>query len=151
MSRANVSESQRKDFYLYVDEFQNFATTSFIKILSEARKYHLNLILANQYIAQLDEPIQKAIFGNVGSLASFIVGASDAKVLFAEYGKNISENELISLARFQIAMRLSINNTTSTPFMAYTLPLPDCANQNKEKIIRSSLERYTKLPVSFLY
>src|SRR3990167_1642780 len=74
MNRSNIGEEERKDFFLYVDEFQNFATNSFIKILSEARKYRLSLILANQYIEQLDEAVQKAIFGNVGTLVSFVVG-----------------------------------------------------------------------------
>lgn len=144
MSRALVSEETRKDFYLYVDEFQNFATKSFIKILSEARKYRLNLILANQYIAQIDEDVQKAIFGNVGSLASFIVGAGDAKILFNEFSKIIPEEDLTNLAKYQIALRLSIDGTTSAPFLAQTLPLPESSNQNKEKVIRSSTERYTK-------
>lgn len=144
MSRALVTESERKDFYLYVDEFQNFATQSFIKILSEARKYRLNLILANQYIAQIDEDVQKAIFGNVGSLASFIVGAGDAKILFNEYSKIIPEEDLTNLAKYQIALRLSIDGTTSAPFLAQTLPLPESSNQNKDKVIRSSIERYTK-------
>ena len=75
MDRVRVPEEQRRDFYLYVDEFQNFATSSFVKILSEARKYRLNLTVANQYIGQLTEDVMKAIFGNVGSLSSFVVGA----------------------------------------------------------------------------
>lgn len=144
MNRAAMPEKDRKDFYLYVDEFQNFATTSFVKILSEARKYHLNLVLGNQYIAQVDEEVQKAIFGNVGSIASFIVGATDAKALFLEFGKVIPEEDLTSLPRFQIALRLSIDSSTSAPFLGTTLPLPDCKNSNREKVIRASLERYTK-------
>ncbi len=145
MNRVGMPEAQRKDFYLYVDEFQNFATTSFIKILSEARKYHLNLVLANQYIAQLDEAIQKAVFGNVGSLVAFTLGAADAKAMFVEFGKALTEEELVNLARYQIAVRLSIEQATSGTFLAQTLPLPDCANQNREKVIRASMERYTKL------
>jgi len=144
MSRANMPEADRKDFYLYVDEFQNFATQSFVKILSEARKYRLNLILANQYIAQIDEDVQKAIFGNVGSLASFIVGAGDARLLFNEFSKVIPEEDLTNLAKHQIALRLSIDGAMSAPFLAQTLPLPESSNQNKEKVIRSSTERYTK-------
>lgn len=144
MSRVNVSEAERKDFYLYVDEFQNFATTSFVKILSEARKYRLNLTLANQYIAQVDETIQKAIFGNVGSIACFTLGAGDAKTLFLEFGKKLTEEELVNLSRYQIALKLSIDGTTSLPFLAQTLPLPECFNQQKDKVIRASLERYTR-------
>jgi type IV secretory pathway VirB4 component len=86
MNRSFIKEHDRKDFFLYVDEFQNFATHSFIKILSEARKYRLSLTLANQYIEQLDEEIQRAIFGNVGTLMSFVVGSRDAYVLSKEFG-----------------------------------------------------------------
>ncbi|KXK09701.1 MAG: AAA-like domain protein [candidate division WS6 bacterium OLB21] len=81
MSRADISESQRKDFYLYVDEFQNFSTEDFAQILSEARKYRLNLIVANQYIAQIDEKIRDAVFGNVGTVVSMKVGTTDAQFL----------------------------------------------------------------------
>jgi type IV secretory pathway TraG/TraD family ATPase VirD4 len=86
MARVHVPEESRRDFYLYVDEFQNFATESFTKILSEARKYRLNLTLANQYIAQVPEEVQKAIFGNCGSIVSFVMGADDAQVFNKEFG-----------------------------------------------------------------
>ena len=86
-----------KRFYLYVDEFQNFATNSFIKILSEARKYRLDLTLANQYIGQIDEEVQKAIFGNAGSIVSFSVGAFDARLLAREFGLKYKEEELVGL------------------------------------------------------
>lgn len=145
MNRVNVPEEERKDFYLYVDEFQNFATTSFIKILSEARKYRLNLILANQYIAQVPEEIQKAIFGNVGTLMCFLVGAEDAQIMAREFGQVYKEEELVSIGNYQIINKISIDNLTTRPFYAYTLPLPRSKNQNREKIIRLSRERYTKL------
>lgn len=144
MQRVNMPESERKDFYLYVDEFQNFATTSFIKILSEARKYHLNLILANQYMAQLQEEVQKAIFGNVGSTTTFTVGAGDARILFNEFGKVIAEEQLVSLAKYQIALKLSVDGATSTPFLANTLPLLSAINSNREKVLRASSERFTR-------
>ncbi|MCL4360427.1 type IV secretion system DNA-binding domain-containing protein [Patescibacteria group bacterium] len=144
MNRVHMKEEDRRDFYLYVDEFQTFATSSFIKILSEARKYHLNLTLANQYIGQIDEDIQKAIFGNVGSLASFGIGALDARIVSAEFGGIYKEEELVNLGNFQIALKLSIDNHTSAPFLATTLPLPRSKNQNREKVIRASRERYTK-------
>ncbi|KUK84161.1 MAG: hypothetical protein XD98_0149 [Microgenomates bacterium 39_6] len=144
MNRANIPEESRRDFYLFVDEFQNFATTSFIKILSEARKYRLNLTLANQYMAQLDEEVQSAIFGNIGSLASFIVGNQDAHVLSREMADNYDENDLISLDRFQILTKLAINGRTSVPFLAYTLPLPNCANQGRNKVIKVSRQRFGK-------
>ena len=96
MGRVNISEEERRDFYLYVDEFQNFATDSFIKILSEARKYKLDLILANQYIAQIPEEVQKAIFGNCGNIASFVMGADDAGVFEKEYGERFTTEDLVS-------------------------------------------------------
>ncbi len=144
MNRVYLSEDERRDFYLYVDEFQNFATNSFIKILSEARKYRLDLTLANQYVGQIDEDVQKAIFGNAGSLVSFGVGASDARLLAREFGLKYKEEELVALGNYQIVLKLSIDNHTSLPFSATTLPLPRSKNENREKVVRSSRERYTK-------
>lgn len=142
MARVHIPEEQRRDFYLYVDEFQNFATTSFNKILSEARKYRLNLILANQYIAQIPEEVQKAIFGNCGSIVSFVMGSEDAQVFSREYGEKYTYDDLVSLNRHQIINRISIDNILSHPFPAYTLPLAAVANHNRQKVIRVSRERY---------
>jgi len=142
MNRSFIKEHERKDFFLYVDEFQNFATHSFIKILSEARKYRLSLTLANQYIEQLDEEVRRAIFGNVGTLISFVVGARDAYVLSKEYGEIYTENDLVSLGRYEVVIKLSIDGMTSAPFPATTLPLPSLKNENREKIIRLSKEKY---------
>lgn len=142
MQRAMIAEEARRDFYLYVDEFQNFATQSFIKILSEARKYRLNLILANQYIAQIEPEVQKAIFGNIGSLTSFVVGADDAGILEKEYGGVFTQSNLVSLDRFQVAVKLTIDAQVTRPFLATTLPLPASRNQNREKVLRVSRERY---------
>ena len=144
MNRVYMAEEDRRDFYLYVDEFQNFATNSFIKILSEARKYRLDLTLANQYIGQIDEEVAKAIFGNAGSLVSFSVGAADSRLLTREFGLKYKEEELVGLGNYQVVLKLSIDNHTSTPFSAVTLTLPSSRNQNREKVIRSSSERYTK-------
>jgi hypothetical protein len=144
MNRVYVGEEKRRDFYLFVDEFQNFATQSFIKILSEARKYRLNLTLANQYIGQIDEDVQKAIFGNAGSMVTFSVGAADARLMSREFGEKYEESELVGLGNFQIVLKLSIDNHTSNPFSAVTLPLPRSRNQNREKVIRVSRERYAK-------
>ena len=144
MNRVYQQEADRKDFYLYVDEFQNFATNSFIKILSEARKYRLCLTLANQYIGQIDEEVQKAIFGNAGSIVAFGVGATDARALSREFGEKYTEAELVSLGNYQILLKLSIDNQTSLPFSALTLPLPRSRNQNRDKVVRSSRERYGK-------
>ena len=144
MNRVNIPETERKDFYLYVDEFQNFATTSFIKILSEARKYRLNIILANQYIGQVEEDVQKAIFGNAGTLISFVIGAQDAHALSREFGQWYKEEDLVNLGSYQIVIKLAIDNLTSLPFHAVTLPLPKSRNQNKEKVLKVSMERYTR-------
>jgi len=142
MNRANMVESERKDFFLYVDEFQNFATTSFIKILSEARKYRLNLILANQYTAQLPVEIQDAIFGNAGTLISFVVGAADANRLMNELGNFYTQDDLVGLARYQIIVKISVNASISNPFSATTLPLPEIKNGNRQKIIAMSEEQF---------
>lgn len=142
MNRANMAESERKDFFLYVDEFQNFATTSFIKILSEARKYRLNLILANQYTAQLPIEIQDAIFGNAGTLISFVVGAADANRLMNELGNFYTQDDLVGLARYQIIVKISVNASISNPFSATTFPLPEKMDGNRELILKASEEQY---------
>lgn len=144
MSRVYMPEEERRDFHLYIDEFQNFATISFIKILSEARKYRLSLILANQYIAQIPDEIKAAIFGNVGSMASFILGAQDAEWMMKEFGNKYTQEDLVSLGRYQIITKLMIDNHMSHPFPAETLSLASSANQNKEKVIRVSRERYAR-------
>lgn len=144
MSRVHIPEEQRRDFYLYVDEFQNFATESFNKILSEARKYRLNLILANQYIAQIPEEVQKAIFGNCGSIISFVMGAEDAAAFEQEYGERYTKEDLVSLSRHQIINKLSIDNMISRPFPAFTLGPAKSNNKNRDKVIRVSSERYSR-------
>ncbi len=142
MQRVNLKPEARTDFYLYVDEFQNFATSSFIKILSEARKYKLNLTLANQYVGQVDEEIQKAIFGNVGTLITFIIGSADAALFEKEFGRKFTAEDLVSLGKFQILLKMAIHGLTSEPFFAQTLPLPTVINHNRDKILRLSLNKY---------
>jgi hypothetical protein len=144
MSRVNMPEQDRRDFYLFVDEFQNFATSSFVKILSEARKYRLNITVANQYMGQLSKDMQEAIFGNVGTLMSFLVGAQDARYLSREFGERYDEEDLVALDNFEVLLRLSIDRKTCKPFYAKTLPLPDCRNKNRDKVLRLSREQYTK-------
>jgi len=144
MRRVDIPEESRKDFYLFVDEFQNFATNSFIKILSEARKYHLSVTLANQYMAQIPDDVQKAIFGNAGTIVTFALGASDAEILIKEFSESFSDKDLINLGRFQIAIKMMIDGNTSRPFLAITLPLPLSKNENREKVIRVSRERWGK-------
>ncbi len=142
MNRSFIKEEDRRDFFMYVDEFQNFATSSFIKILSEARKYRLSLTLANQYTDQLDETVRDAIFGNVGTLISFVLGASDAHIMTREFAEIYTENDLVSLGKFEIVLKLSIDGMMSGAFPANTLPLPAQINENREKIIRISKEKY---------
>lgn len=147
MNRVYKAESDRKDFYLYIDEFQNFATTSFIKILSEARKYRLNLVLANQYMDQIDPDVKNAIFGNAGTIVSFILGATDAAVMQQEFGNLYTQDELVSLSRYQIIIKLMIDGSVSRPFPATTLGLAASRNQNRAKVLRASREQYAKKKV----
>jgi CxxC-x17-CxxC domain-containing protein len=145
MERINVPESKRRDFYLYVDEFQNFATESFANILSEARKYRLNLVVAHQYIEQLDEKVQAAVFGNIGTLICFRVGAADAEMLVKEFTPRFVEEDLVNLAKYDIYVKLMIDGIAPEPFSATTLPpLKIIEINNVEKIIRVSREHYGK-------
>ena len=116
MSRQDIPEEQRKDFYLYVDEFQNFATPDFAQILSEARKYRLNLIVANQFIGQMDEDVKNAIFGNVGTLVSFRVGVTDANYLAREFQPTFTEADLINVDVYNAFIKTIVNNEPVTPF-----------------------------------
>jgi hypothetical protein len=144
MNRVFQSVEDRSDFYLYVDEFQNFATEAFIKILSEARKFKLNLIVANQYMNQLDRTIQDAIFGNVGSFISFVVGNQDAFILQKEFGPKFPADDLVKIGKYLVICKLSIDSETTQPFYATTLPPLDCKNQQRDKLIRISQERWGK-------
>ncbi|MCA9388618.1 type IV secretion system DNA-binding domain-containing protein [Candidatus Berkelbacteria bacterium] len=144
MQRADVAESERRDFYLYVDEFQNFATDSFAVILSEARKYHLNLTLINQYIAQMPETVAAAIFGNVGTIVSFRVGPGDASGLVREFEPVFAANDLVNLANHHIYTKMAIDGVTRPAFSAVTLPPQSEPTGNIEKIIAVSRERYAK-------
>ena len=116
MSRADVPEDQRRDFYLYVDEFQNFATPDFAVILSEARKYRLNLCVANQFIGQVEEEVKNAVFGNVGTKMSFRVGVTDANYLAHEFAPVFGEDDLLNIDRFHAYVKTIVNNEPVTPF-----------------------------------
>ncbi len=143
MGRTDIQESERKDFYLYVDEFQNFATESFAGILSEARKYRLNLIVAHQYIGQLEEKVRDAIFGNVGTIISFRVGAADAEFLEKEFEPVFTMNDLVNLGKYNIYLKLMIDGVAGDAFSATTLPPNQVKEKsNFEKIIKVSRERY---------
>ncbi len=119
-SRVELPEEERKDFYLYMDEFQNFTTDSIATILSEARKYRLSLIIAHQFIGQLEDKIREAVFGNVGSLVSFRVGADDAEFLVKQFEPVFGVNDLINIDNFNAYIKLMINNETSKPFNLLT-------------------------------
>ena len=124
MSRADIGRDDRKEFFLYVDEFGDFATPSFVGMLSESRKYGLSLTLCNQFIAQLDEAIRAGIFGNVGTLISFQVGVEDAEYLAKEFAPTFREMDLISLPKHHIYLKLMCDGKTSEPFSAVTLEPP---------------------------
>jgi hypothetical protein len=116
MSRQDMSMDQRKDFFLYVDEFQNFATPDFAQILSEARKYRLNLIVANQFIGQMEEEVKNAIFGNVGTIATFRVGVTDANYLQHEFQPTFNESDLINIDRFNAYVKTIVGGEPTPPF-----------------------------------
>ncbi len=144
MSRVDVPEKERKDFYLYIDEFQNFSTDSFANILSEARKYHLNLILAHQYIEQLSEKVKPAVFGNVGTIIAFRVGAADAEELAKEFAPVFTEEDLVNLPKYEMYLKLMIDGVASSPFSAKGLPpLSDEEKTNNvDQVIAYSREKY---------
>ncbi len=144
MSRANIPEKDRVDFYLYVDEFQNFATDSFATILSEARKYKLNLTMANQYIAQMPEEVRDAVFGNVGTILSYQVGFDDAEYLSGQFAEEAMPNDLVNLSKFTAYMRLLIDGMPSKTFSLATNPPVqfEAEEDRKEKVIRLARERY---------
>ena len=147
MSRVDILEKDRRDFYLYVDEFQNFTSDSFANILSEARKYRLNLILAHQYIEQLTEMVKFAVFGNVGTLIAFRVGAADAEALAPEFMPTFTEEDIVNLPKYEIYLKLMIDGIASEPFSARgIIPLPDSEKTgNTEKVINVSRERYSSV------
>jgi len=116
MSRQDTPEANRKDFYLYVDEFQNFATQDFAVILSEARKYHLNLTVANQFISQMDDEVKNAVFGNVGTICSFRLGISDAGFLNKQFQPEFGEHDLLNLGTGEVYLKTMINGVPKQPF-----------------------------------
>lgn len=140
--RQNVLEKDRRDFYLFVDEFQNFANESFASILSEARKYKLNLIVAHQYIEQLDEKVTPAIFGNVGTIIVMRVGAADAEFMETEFTPTFMPEDLVNLAKYQMYLKLMVDGVSTTPFSANSLPPIAKRTDNQDKILAVSRERY---------
>lgn len=143
MTRVDLPLHERTHFYLYVDEFQNFATPSFANILSEARKYGLCLTLAHQYVTQLDETVRDAIFGNVGTMVAFRIGGADGELFEREFAPEIMTQDFVNAPFAQIYVRLMINGLTSRPFSATTLPpIPQPALSYKDQVIASSRKKY---------
>lgn len=148
LSRANVPEGERQDFYLYVDEFQNFITDAFESILSEARKYRLNLVIAHQYLAQLEsgagvqgagaKTLRDAVFGNAGTMVAFRIGVEDAETMAKEMAPTFNEFDLVNVERFNGFIKLMINGTASKPFnmATYALPKPTPQQLELAKAIR---------------
>ncbi len=143
MSRVDIPEETRRDFYLYVDEFQNFATESFANILSEARKYRLNLIIAHQYIEQLGEVVKPAVFGNVGTMIVFRIGANDAEELLKEFEPYYTEEHLVNLPKYNFYIKLMIDGVSSIPFSSTGMQPFSGNTGNTTKVIAGSRERYS--------
>lgn len=142
MERVDIPESERQDFFLYVDEFQNFATPSFANILSEARKYRLSLIMAHQYVKQLDEIVADAVFGNVGTIVTFRIGGDDAEILEKEFTPTFLATDIVNLPKYQILLKLMINGVASQPFSALTMGPIGRSTDSFDKVVRVSRERY---------
>jgi hypothetical protein len=143
MGRADLPESERTPFYLYVDEFQNFATDSFAVILSEARKYGLNLTVANQYISQMSQPVRDAVFGNVGTIVSFRVSPDDAPFLTKYFEPQFEPSDLIQLHNRHFMISMSIAGEKAPPFSAKTLNLPETHEDNTDEIIEITQTHYS--------
>jgi hypothetical protein len=144
MKRSRIAEEQRTDFYLYIDEFQNFTTDSISTILSEARKYKLNLILAHQYIPQLTDQIKDAVFGNVGTIGSYRVGAQDAEFLEKQFEPGFSRFDLVNLDNFNLIIKMMINNKTSSPFKVKALAPTKGRSEIVDAIKKISKLKYSR-------
>ena len=144
MSRADIPASQREPFYLYVDEFQNFATDSFATILSEARKYALNLTVANQYIAQMSQEVKDAVFGNVGSMIAFRMGADDARSMQRYFEPRFEEYDLVHMHNRHVVINMTIDGEKSPAFSAITLDMPPQTTDESAAIISQSRQTYAK-------
>jgi hypothetical protein len=145
MSRSDIPDiKDRRPFYLYVDEFQNFATDSFATILSEARKYGLNLTVANQYISQMNETVRDAVFGNVGTMISFRVSADDAPILGKQFEPQFEPNDLLQMHNRHFIINMVINGEKSPAFSATTLTLPPPQIDNTGRIVENTRRNYSR-------
>ena len=142
LSRVDLPENKRRDFNLYVDEFQNFTTDSIATILSEARKYRLNLIIAHQFIAQLTEKIRDAVFGNVGNIIGFRVGATDAEFLIKQFEPTFNQNDLLNIDNFNAYAKILIDGQTAKPFNIKTLLSEKGREETADKIKELSRSKY---------
>ncbi|HYU64893.1 MAG TPA: type IV secretion system DNA-binding domain-containing protein [Candidatus Paceibacterota bacterium] len=143
LSRVDVHQNERRDFVLIVDEFQNFATASFANILSEARKFNLSLVVAHQYVAQMDEAVRDAVFGNVGTIISFRVGAEDAELLEKEFSPEFVVQNIVSLGKREIYLKLMIDGLASKAFSAITMDtIAPLAESTRTQVIDASRSTY---------
>ncbi len=142
MARITQAEQERRDFYLVIDEFQNFSTDAFAMMLAEARKFRLCLTLCHQFVDQLSEPVRRAIFGNVGTLVSFRIGNTDAEVLEKEFGEDFRAQQFVDLDRYEVIVRLLQNGENLPPFHAKTLAPLEKHTGRREKLIALSRERF---------
>jgi hypothetical protein len=145
MARANHPESTRRDFHLFIDEFQNFTTDAFIAILAEARKYRLCLTLSHQYVDQLSLPTRHAVFGNVGTLIVFRIGYADAEIMERECAMTCPASVFVELDRFGAVVKLLENGANLTPFRATMLPPVDNRLGRKDNLLALSRERFATL------
>lgn len=145
MSRQEVAQDKRPDFFLYVDEFQNYATEDFAVILSEARKYRLNLVVANQYISQIQEDVKNAVFGNVGSIISFRVGVPDANFLQKEFAPVFSETDLTNIEKYHVYMKTIVNNEPVTPFSMSLYKDMEAQDARKNPKLAATLRELSRL------
>ena len=143
MSRVDIPKSERKDFVLIVDEFQNFATASFANILSEARKFNLSLVIAHQYVAQMEEQVRDAVFGNVGTIVAFRIGAEDAELLEKEFAPEFTVEDIVNLGKRQIYLKLMIDGVASRAFSAGTMDTIKPQEMSlREQVIEASRATY---------
>jgi type IV secretory pathway TraG/TraD family ATPase VirD4 len=142
MARAERPEEERRDFFLFIDEFQNFSTDAFASILAEARKYRLDLTLSHQYIDQLPLPVRQAVFGNVGTLIAFRTGYPDAEILEKEFGNTFSAGAIADLDRYEAIVKLLESGSNLQPFRAKTLPPFGNHTGRREKLVRHSRQRF---------
>jgi hypothetical protein len=142
MARAHVSEDERKDFYMYIDELHNFSTDTFASLLSESRKYRLCLTLSHQYSTQLREEVRDAVFGNVGTVIAFRVGEADASLLELEFGESYAASHFTELENFEVCVKLLSNGKHNYPFSGKTFPPMDLYCGRRENIRKRSREKY---------